>query len=125
MLIDTPKDNCGNTNCGNLADNFFGVKYRQNILCLILNQEDRDNFSIMLQMFNVLLRLTQSVDNKKTVDCEKVKNLGIQLMLHIKNNFLNEKGQSWVMIIPTVHALCAHSWEMFQMNEGGSIAKWS
>ena len=45
-------------------------------------------------------------------------------MVHLKNN-LNEKGESWVMIIPTVHQTCAHSWEMFQMNGGKCIAKWS
>ena len=29
------------------------------------------------------------------------------------------------MIIPSFHQMCAHSWEMFNWNEGRSISKWS
>ena len=46
-------------------------------------------------------------------------------MLHLKNSFLNEKGESWVMIIPSVHQLCAHTWELFSLNDSASVAKWS
>ena len=46
-------------------------------------------------------------------------------MMHLRNSFLDEKGNYWIMIIPTVHQLCAHSWEMFELNAGKSIAKWS
>ena len=46
-------------------------------------------------------------------------------MLHLKNSFLNEKGESWFMILPSVHQLCAHTWELFSLNDGYSIAKWS
>ena len=43
----------------------------------------------------------------------------------MKNAFLNEKGHSWVMIIPSFHQMCAHSWELFEWNGGHSIGKWS
>ena len=39
--------------------------------------------------------------------------------------FLDETGKSWIMIIPSFHQMCAHSWEMFDWNNGQSIAKWS
>ena len=79
----------------------------------------------MLSMFNILLQVIQSVDTAKLANYEKLKSLGKKLMGHLKNNFLIEKGESWVMIIPTVHQTCAHSWEMFQMNGGKCIVKWS
>ena len=31
----------------------------------------------------------------------------------------------WFMIIPTVHQLCAHTLELFQINQGKSISKWN
>ena len=31
----------------------------------------------------------------------------------------------WIVITPTVHHLCAHTWELFQWNNGLPIAIWS
>ena len=46
-------------------------------------------------------------------------------MLHLMTNFLNEKGLPWLMIIPSFHQMAAQGWQLFQMNAGESIAKWS
>ena len=46
-------------------------------------------------------------------------------MLRIKHSFLDENGQPWVVITNSVHQLCAHSWELFELNNGSSISKWS
>lgn len=56
---------------------------------------------------------------------QKLRDFGIKAMMHIKNAFINEKNESWIMIVPTVHTLFAHSWELFTINSGASIAKWS
>ena len=49
----------------------------------------------------------------------KVKELGISLMLFHKQNF------PFAIISPTVHQMCAHSWELFQMTNGKPIAIFS
>ena len=46
-------------------------------------------------------------------------------MLLIKKGFLNHKGESWIMIIPSVHQVCAHAGELFEINAGKSISVWS
>lgn len=125
MLIDSPCGSGGNTNTGPLADRYFSPKNRANICELINSEEDRDNYEYLLSLINILLQVTQSVNNSKVVKIDEVKAMGIELMMHIKNSFLDENGNSWIMIIPTIHQLCAHSWEMFQLNQGKSIAMWS
>ena len=124
MLIDSPCGTGGNTNSGPIADRFFSEKDRPAICSLILNQEDRDNYAILLSKVNVFLSITQAVTSKR-VNPEKLKILGIELMVHIKSSFLDERGNPWIMIIPSVHQMCAHSWELFKINNGTSISKWS
>ena len=46
-------------------------------------------------------------------------------MKHLQTGFLDEKGQYWVGIIPTVHRMLAHVWELISMNNGNSLARWS
>ena len=58
-------------------------------------------------------------------DSKMVQKVGIEIMLHIKNSFLNHKGESWVMIIPSVHQVFAHAGELFKINAGKSISVWS
>ena len=125
MLIDSPSTSGGNTNCGPLADRFFSLQNRDEICSLILNTEDRNNYRKFLSLTNIVLTVVQSVDAKKRVRVQAFKEFCIKLMLHMKNSFLNEKGESWVMIIPTFHQLCGHSWQLFERNNGSSIAKWS
>ena len=124
MLMDSPCTSGGNTNSGPIADRFFSEKERPAICSLILNQEDRDNYMILLSKLNVFLSITQAVTSKK-VNPEKLKILGIELMCHIKSSFLDERGNPWIMISPSVHQMCAHSWELFEINNGTSISKWS
>ena len=123
--MDSPCGSGGNTNTGPLADRFFSPKNRDAISELILNQEDRQNYKEFLSMTNVILTITQSVNPSKKVKIEDFKRLGIELMLHLRTNFLDEKGLPWVMIIPSFHQMVAHGWQLFQMNAGESIAKWS
>ena len=42
--------------------------------------------------------------------------------MFFKSSFHNEKGQPWIMIIPSVHQMLAHTWEIFAMNDGKSVA---
>ena len=124
MLIDTPTHGGGNTNNGPLADSFFSAENRRKISSLINNTEDRENFETFMSLTNVMLTVTQSITDKR-VRIQALKDLGIELMLHLKNSFLDHLGRPWIMIIPSFHQMCAHSWEMFQWNNGQSIGKWS
>ena len=54
-----------------------------------------------------------------------VQKVGIEIMLLIKKGFLKHKGESWIMIIPSVHQVCAHAGELFEINAGKSISVWS
>ena len=92
---------------------------------MISNPEDRKNYEVLLSKLGVLVQITQSVDDRKRVMISKVKQLGIDAMLHIKHSLLDENGQPWVVITNSVHQLCAHSWELFELNSGSSISKWS
>ena len=44
-------------------------------------------------------------------------------MSHIRTKFLN-KGNGWVSINPSLHAMCAHSWELYKICSG-PIAQYS
>ena len=123
LLIDTPSMQGGNTNDGPLADQFFSQKHRQNICELISNDEDRKNFEALLSKLNVLLAITQKNTDKK-VNISKCKDIGREIMSTVKS-FINEKGEAWINIIPLLHQFCAHSWELFLINDGSSLAKWS
>ena len=123
MLIDMPT-NGENTNNGPLATRFFSKENRIKICCLIHNSSDRENFEIFLSLTNIILNVTQSITNKR-VRIQALKDLRIELMLHVKTAFLDHLDRSWIMIIPSFHQMCAHSWEMFEWNDGHSIAKWS
>ena len=124
ILMDTPGPNGGNTNNGPLADRFFHPSNRTKISSVIKNSKDRENFEIFMAHTNIILTITQSITKKK-VKISKLKTHGIELMLHLRNSFLDHRGKPWIMIIPSFHQMCAHSWEMFEMNGGQSIAKWS
>lgn len=116
FLVDCPTQIGGNTNTGPVADRFFSIKNRETICSLILKQEDRANFSVLLSFFNKMLSITQQSDITKIVKPDKVKDLGQSLMLHYKRSF------PWAMISPSVHQMCAHSWELFVMTEGKPIS---
>ena len=54
-----------------------------------------------------------------------VQKIGIEIMLLIKKGFLKHKGESWIIIIPSVHQVCAHAGDLFEINAGKSISVWS
>ena len=124
MLIDSPCGSGGNTNNRPLYDRFFSPENRHHVCSLIRNRTDRENFETFMQNTNIFLNITQSVKDKR-VRVEALKTLGIEMMLHLRTAFLDENGKPWIMIIPSYHQMCAHSWEMFKWNDGHSIAVWS
>ena len=124
MLIDTPTGIAGNTNSGPMADRFFASDVREEICSLIEDREDSDNFKLLLSKLNIMIHITQK-HTKEIIDFSQVKTLGIDVMHHIKTSFLDEKGNSWVMITPSIHQLCAHTWQLFAMNGGKAISMWS
>ena len=119
ILLDSPTSDGGNTNSGPVADRFFSVKERENICSVIQNEDHREKFNMLLSKFNVLLSITQHVDSQKIVDTEVCKSIGYDLMIFFKQSF------PWAMITPSVHQMCAHSWELFVMTEGSPIAVYS
>ena len=119
FLMDMPTANGGNTNTGTLAQKFFAPQYRQRICSLINNSRDRENFAQLLQYFNKIITVTQSVDVSKSINAEKLEYLGKDLMLHHKRCF------SFAMIPPSVHQMCAHSHELVQLAGGKPIGVYS
>ena len=55
-------------------------------------------------------------------DSKMVQKVGIEIMLLVKKGFLNHKGESWIMIKPSVCYVCAHAGELFEINAGKSIS---
>lgn len=125
MLLDTPTSGGGNTNSGNLAEKFFSPVYRGVIIELIRNTSDKNNFELVLSYFNKILTITQSVCETKKVNSSKVRDLGINLMNLLRTGFCDTAGKSWIIISPSVHQLCAHSWELLEILDGGSLGKYS
>ena len=119
LLLDSPTTCGGNTNAGPVAKRFFGFENRVAISSLIEDAEDRENFSILLGMLNVCLSVVESVDVGKKVFVDRFKNHCYETMVHIVVHF------PWVFITPSVHQMLAHSWQLFEMQDGGPIAIWS
>lgn len=119
FLVDTPTSGGGNTNVGGTAERFFAEENRDAICQIIRKESDRTAFSKLLSMFNIMLSITQQCDVSKVVNYEKVQSLGTELMLFHKEAF------PFAFLSPTVHQMCAHSHELFQMNNGKPIAMYS
>ena len=117
ILIDTPTSAGGNTNTGPLAKQWFSPELRDQICSIIDDPVDREGYSELLQKFNIICTVVQQVQNK--VDPAKVRALGHDLMVFHKETF------PWAMISPTVHTMCAHYWELFDINNGDPIAVYS
>ena len=116
FLVDCPTQIGGNTNTGPLADNFFSSEHRLKICNVIRKSSDRVAFAELLSYFNKMLSITQQCDITRIVKIDMVKQLGQQLMVFYKQNF------PFAMISPSVHQMCAHSWELFSMTDGKPIA---
>ena len=113
MLIDTPTSNGGNTNNGMMAERFLHPKNREIICSLILNGTDRENFEVLLRDMNIILSITQST--RDNVDTTKLRQLGIDIMSHIRSKFIDHEGLPWININPSLHAMCGHSWQLIDM----------
>ena len=122
MLIDTPTPNGGNTNTGEIAERFCNPDNRAVICELIKKTDDRENFGKLLQDVNIMFSVTQGV--RGDVDTDKLKQLGIDIMTHLRTAFLNNSSKPWISINPSLHQMCAHSWELFTICDG-PIAKFS
>ena len=71
----------------------------------------------LLCRINIYCTVVQQVNHK--VDPDKVRALGYELMIFHKEAF------PWAMLSPTVHTMCAHYWELFQINDCSPIAEYS
>ena len=78
-----PTSQGGNTNNGNIAVKFFSVDLRDKICAPIRNTEHRENFSLLLQKFNVFLSIVQQTKNK--IDPEKLRVIGYNLQIFFKD----------------------------------------
>ena len=83
---------------------------REVVCSLIHNTVDRANFSILLRALNIMLRITQST--REGVSSSRLKQLGVDLMSHVRSAFVNHQGQPWINITPSLHAMCAHDWQL-------------
>ena len=110
QFTDTPTSQGGNTNNGEMAQRFLDPQNRELICSLINNSEDREIFEVLLRDLNIILRVTQST--RDNIDTKKLKQLGIDIMSHIRSKFLDHRGQPWVRMNPSLHAMCAHSWQL-------------
>ena len=119
FLIDTPTSGGGNTDTGGIAERFFSPESREKICSLILNKTHRAAYSKLLQLYNVVLTVCQNVDPSKIAIPSKVNDLCIELMVFEKTNF------PWAMLSPSVHSMCGHNPELFDITKGAPIAIFS
>lgn len=123
ILVDVPTPGGGTTNSGPIAQRFFDPNSRETICELIPNIEDRQHYHVFLQNVNVMLSVCLGM--KAGVNTDKLRQLGIDIMSHIRTSFLNTEGNPWVPVNPSLHAMCAHSWQLFEMADGEPIAMYS
>ena len=99
-------------NNGSMAERFLSPNIRHNVCSIIKNTEARENFSILLRDVNIILTVTQ--DMRDNVDTQKLKQLGIDIMSHLKSSFLTTRNKPWIAIMDgypcTVCVLIAGSW---------------
>ena len=117
LLVDSPTTNGGNTNTGKTARRFFLPENSEQISSLIQSDTDRKNYKIMLHYMYIMLKVNQQI--KCNVNPQKVMEFGIAFMVHVQTSF------PWVYFSPSVHQIGAHSLELFQMNDGKPVSKWS
>ena len=117
LLVDSPTVNGGNSNMGPTARSFFLPENSEQISSLIQSETDRKNYKILLHYMYVMLKANQQ--GKRSVDPKKVMEFEIAFMVNVQISF------PWVYFSPSVHQMCAHSWELFEMNGCKPVSKWS
>ena len=56
----------------------------------------------------------------------KLRQLGIDIMSHLRTAFTGTKDKPWrIPVNPSLHAMCAHSWQLFDMCNGEAISVYS
>ena len=118
-LIDTPTSGGGNTDTGVIAERFFRRESREDICVLINNKSDRDAFSKLLGLYDMVLSVCQNVDASKVAIPTEVRALCQELMIFEKTSF------PWAMLSPSVHSMCGHNPELFEITGGAPIAIYS
>jgi hypothetical protein len=119
FLIDTPTSGGGNTDTGGIAERFFSRESREDICVLINKESDRDAFSKLLGMYEMVLSVCQNVDASKIAIPTEVRVLCQELMIFEKTSF------PWAYISPSVHSMCGHNPELFEITGGAPIAIYS
>ena len=117
LLVDSPTINGGNTNTGPTARSFFLPENSEEISTLIQSETDRKNYKILLHYMCVMLKVNQQ--GKHSVDPKKVMEFGKAFMVHVQISIL------WEYFSPSVHQMCARSWELFELNGCKPVSKWS
>ena len=123
ILVDVPTPGGGNTNSGSIAQRFFSSDSRDTICELITCDINRQNYNIFLQHVNVMLSICLGM--KSGVDIHKTRQFGIDIMSHIRTSFVNSEGLPWIPVNPSLHAMCSHAWQLFDMAAGQPIAVFS
>ena len=118
LLVDVPTSGGGNTNNGPVAERFFSPNNRDVVAELIQNSSDNQNFKKFLRLTNVMLSVCLNT-KPKYVNTDKLRQLGIDIMSHVKTSW------PWVPINPSLHQMCAHSWQLFQIAHPDPIAVFS
>jgi hypothetical protein len=119
FLVDSPTSAGGNTNSGPIAERFFSIRHRVEIGKVIVDPIYQHAYLKLIGLINQMLSITQHTDSSKLVKPHMVKLLGYETMVHIKKCF------PFAMISPSLHQMCAHSWELFEITEGNPIAIYS
>ena len=112
--VDVPVPGSGNMNNGYIAQQFFDPKSRDAICDMIPHEADRENYKLLLCNINVMLSICLS--ERPEVNTYGLRQLGIDTMYNIRTAFIDEQGKPWIQINPSLHSMCAHSWELFEMS---------
>ena len=86
-------------------------------------EEDRDNYRILLRDINVMLSICMEIISGASP--QKLKQLGSDIMSHIRTAFLDNRGQPWISVNPSLHTMCAHAWQLFEISWGQPISVYS
>ena len=79
---------------------------------------------MLLCLLHAYLTVIEKTD-RKLRNVHKVKEVGIHIMAHMRSSCLDEKGNAWISITPSLHQSCAHAWELILWNGDKVISIWS